>query len=54
MVMNDCEDDGDSSFDASVFILRLDAGSANQPVPSLEFFEGVGIVGVVASVAAAR
>lgn len=54
MVVNDCGDGGNSSFDASVFVLRLDTGSDNQPVRFLEFFEGLGIMGVVASVAAAR
>ena len=34
VVVNGCEVDGNNSFDASVFVLRLDAGSANQP----EFF----------------
>ena len=32
VVVNGCEVDGNNSFDASVFVLRLDAGSANQPV----------------------
>ena len=46
--------DGSSSFDAFVFVLRLDTGSANQAMFFLEFFEGVGVFGVVAFVAAAR
>ena len=46
--------DGNNSLDASVFVLRLDTGSANQAMFFLEFFEGVRIFGVVAFVAAAR
>ena len=46
--------DGHNSFDASVFVLRLDTGSTNQAVFFLEFFEGVGIFGVVAFVTAPR
>ena len=54
VVVNGCEDDGINSFDASVFVLRLNTGSTNQPMFHLQSSEGVGICGVVASVAAAR
>ena len=54
VVVNGCEDDGNNSFDASVFILRLNTGSTDQPVVSLEFLEGSGILEVVAFETAAR
>ena len=54
-VVKDCEVDGNNSFDASVFVLRLlHIGSTNQPELFLECFEGVGLLGVVASCLAAR
>ncbi len=51
--LNGCGDDGNNSFDAFVFALWLDTGSANQSVLSLQAFEGPGIICVMASEAAA-